>query len=159
MQQSMTDGLHERAAWDRHPNIGGPASTLLAIHDQFREASRRIASSVHREFPDVGWLRRAFRPLAITLHHHHHAEEAMLFPMVLARTGTAPEQLVRDHQVLTNAISAVEVALSHGDTIEARATIASFDDILVEHLAREEALVIPVLLGMSAREAWALLHG
>ena len=41
----------------------------------------------------------------------------------------------------------------------ARATIASFDEILVEHLAREETLVIPVLLAMTAREAWALLHG
>jgi hypothetical protein len=98
--------------------IAGPASTLLAIHDQFREASRRIVSLVNRESPDVEWVRRAFRPLAITLHHHHHAEEEMLFPMVLERTGTAPE-----------------------------------------HLAREEALVIPVLLEMPAREAWALLHG
>ena len=155
----MTDGAHERAAWDRHPNIAGPASTLLAIHDQFREASRRIASLVNRESPDVEWVRRAFRPLAITLHHHHHAEEEMLFPMVLERTGTAPEQLVRDHQVLMDAIAAVEAALLDGDTIRATATIASFDEILVEHLAREEVLVIPVLLEMTAREAWALLHG
>ena len=83
----------------------------------------------------------------------------MLFPMVLERTGTAPEQLVRDHQVLMDAIAAVEVALSDGDTIKARAAIASFDEILVEHLAREEALVIPVLLEMTAHEAWSLLHG
>jgi hypothetical protein len=58
-----------------------------------------------------------------------------------------------------DAIATVEAALSDGDTIKARATIASFDEILIEHLAREEALVIPVLLEMSAREAWALLHG
>jgi iron-sulfur cluster repair protein YtfE (RIC family) len=159
MEPSMTDGTPERAAWDRHPNIGGPASTLLAIHDQFREASRRVACLVNRDSPDVESARRAFRPLAITLHHHHHAEEEMLFPMVLERTGTAPEQLVRDHEVLVDAIAAVEAALSDGDTIEARARVASFDEILVEHLAREEALVIPVLLEMTAREAWALLHG
>jgi len=95
----MTDRAPERAAWDRHPNIAGPASTLLAIHDQFRAASRRIAFLIDGELPDVGWVRRAFRPLAITLQHHHHAEEEMLFPMVLERTGTAPEQLVQDHQV------------------------------------------------------------
>ena len=76
-----------------------------------------------------------------------------------AGTSTAPEQLVRDHQVLMDAIATVEAALSDGDTIKARATIASFDEILIEHLAREEALVIPVLLEMRAREAWALLHG
>jgi len=159
MEPSMTDGPHERTAWDRHPNIAGPASTLLAIHDQFRAASRRIAFLIDRDSPDVGWVRHAFRPLATTLHHHHHAEEVMLFPMVLARTGTAPEQLVRDHQTLMDAIAAVEAALSDGDTTRARATIASFDEILIEHLAREEALVVPVLLGMTAREAWALLQG
>ena len=155
----MTDGSHERAAWERHPNIGGPASTLLGIHDQFRAASRRIAFLIGREAPDVGWLRQAFRPLAITLHHHHHAEEEMLFPMVLRRTGTAPERLVQDHQVLTDAIAAVEAALSGGDTLRSRAAIASFDEILVEHLDREEALVVPVLLAMTAREAWTLLQG
>lgn len=150
---------HERATWDRHPNIGGPASTLLAIHDQFRAASRRIAFLIEQVSPDIAWVRRVFTPLALTLHHHHHAEEDMLFPMVLERTGMAPEQLVQDHQVLTDAIASVAAALSEGDTTRARVTIASFDEILVEHLAREEALVIPVLLAMTAREAWALLHG
>lgn len=82
----------------------------------------------------------------------------MLFPMVLDRTGTDPEQLVRDHQVLMDAIAAVEAALSDADTVKTTAAIASFDEILVEHLAREEALVIPVLLEMTADEAWALLH-
>jgi hemerythrin-like domain-containing protein len=154
----VRDSSHERAAWDRHPNIAGPASTLLVIHDQFRAASRHIGFLIDRESPDVGWVRRAFRPLANTLHHHHHAEEEMLFPMVLDRTGTDPEQLVRDHQVLMDAIAAVEAALSDADTVKTTAAIASFDEILVEHLAREEALVIPVLLEMTADEAWALLH-
>jgi hypothetical protein len=83
----------------------------------------------------------------------------MLFPMILERTGSAPERLVSDHQVLMNAIAAVEVALSQGDETLARATLARFDEILVAHLAREEALVIPVLLEMTAGEAWALLQG
>jgi iron-sulfur cluster repair protein YtfE (RIC family) len=155
----MADGVHDRAAWERHPNIAGPASTLLAIHDQFRAASRRILQVIEREPPDVGWARRAFRPLGMTLHHHHHAEEVMLFPMVLERTGSAPEELVADHDVLRDAIAAVEAALVENDTSKARATIATFDEILVTHLDREEAVVIPVLLGMTALEAWSLLHG
>ncbi|MGO9833321.1 MAG: hemerythrin domain-containing protein [Polyangiaceae bacterium] len=156
----MTNGVHERAAWERHPNIGGPPSTLLAIHDQFRAASRRLAFLIDRApLENIRGLRRAFEPLATTLHHHHHAEEVMLFPMVLERTGSAPEQLVSDHQVLKSAIAAVEAALSEGDKTKAKATIASFDEILVAHLGREEALVIPVLLEMTASEGWALLHG
>jgi len=155
----MTDGVHDRVAWDRHPNISGPASTLLAIHDQFRAASRRVAFLIDGDSPDVRRVGRAFSPLAMTLHHHHHAEEEMLFPIVLERTGTAPEHLVRDHQTLMGAIAAVEAALSTRDALAAKAAIATFDQILVEHLAREEALVIPVLLELTPGEAWALLHG
>ena len=97
-------------------------------------------------------MRRAFEPLATTLHHHHHAEEVMLFPLVLARTGAAPERLVSDHEELTAAIAAVRAGPSG-------ATIARFGEILVAHLDREEALVIPVLLEMTPGEAWALLGG
>jgi Hemerythrin HHE cation binding domain len=155
----MSAGVHDRATWNRHPNIAGPASTLLAIHDQFRAASRRIASVIDREPPDLGWARRAFGSLGMTLHHHHHAEEVMLFPLVLERTGSAPERLVADHEVLKDAIAAVEVSLRKGEPIAARAAIGSFDEVLVAHLDREEALVVPVLLGMTALEAWSLLHG
>ena len=37
--------------------------------------------------------------------------------------------------------------------------IVSFNDILVDHLHREEVLVIPVLLEMTSTEARALIHG
>jgi 8-oxo-dGTP diphosphatase len=153
--------LAMRVAWRKHPNIGGPASTLLAIHDQFRVASERLALLVDRgAAADLAWVARAFTPLAQTLHHHHHAEEAMLFPMVRERTGVAPEQLVLDHEALMNAIAAVDESLSAGaDKPRAKAAVARFQEILVAHLDREESLVIPVLLEMTANEAWALLHG
>lgn len=153
--------LASRAAWARHPNVSGPASTLLSVHDQFRAASRRLSLLVDQVVDeDRARLLRAFMPLAQTLHQHHHAEEAMLFPLVLARTGVTPAELVDDHLELTTAISAVEHALAtasgHG---LAKAAVATFDEILVRHLDREESLVIPVLLGMTPHEGWALLHG
>jgi 8-oxo-dGTP pyrophosphatase MutT (NUDIX family) len=153
--------LASRAAWLKHPNVSGPASTLLSIHDQFRAASRRLSVLVDQvAVEDRSRLLRAFMPLAQTLHHHHHAEEAMLFPLVLARTGIAPEELVDDHVELTTAIAAVEHALSTADGHAlAKAAVATFDEVLVSHLDREESLVIPVLLGMTPHEAWAFLHG
>jgi hemerythrin-like domain-containing protein len=108
---------------------------------------------------DLGWLRRAFVPLAQTLHHHHHAEEVMLFQLVHERTGDAPTELVDDHGALTRAIAAVADTLARGERVEARAAIVTFDEILVAHLDREEELVIPILLGMTAEEAWSLLQG
>jgi iron-sulfur cluster repair protein YtfE (RIC family) len=132
----------------------GPAALLLAIHGQFRAASARLVELADRE---VAIIARIFVPLAQTLHHHHHAEEAMLFPLVERRTGTAPSRLVDDHGELTVAITAVETALRARANVPA--AIAAFDRVLVEHLDREEALVLPVLRAMSPAEAWAQIHG
>ena len=131
-----------------------PAELLLAIHGQFRAASARLVELADR---DAAIIARVFVPLAQTLHHHHHAEEAMLFPLVEKRTGTAPSRLVDDHGELTAAIAAVETALRARAGVSA--AITAFDRVLVEHLDREEALVLPVLRAMSPAEAWAQIHG
>jgi hypothetical protein len=148
-----------RAAWEKHPHFGGPASTLLAIHDQFRAASRRLREALaQRDDIDLRWAGMMFRPLATTLHHHHHAEELMLFPYVERRTGRAPSELVTDHASLTDAIAALERSLVAGaDLATARAAAATFDDVLGAHLSREESLVIPVLLELPPAETWELV--
>jgi 8-oxo-dGTP pyrophosphatase MutT (NUDIX family) len=155
--------LARRSAWLKHPNVVGPAGTLLGIHDQFRIASDRLSLVLARESEtgtDLGYVARVFRPLAQTLHHHHHAEEAMLFTLIEHRTGTAPERLVTDHEELTRAIAEVEASLtSDADRARANAAVAAFGEVLGAHLDREEALVIPVLLRMTPDEAWALIHG
>jgi len=149
----------ERTKWQLHPNFGGPASMLLGVHDHFRLGSRRLLQLLVAAPPDLAHASRAFRPLAEMLHHHHHAEEAMLFPLIRRRTGAAPERLVTDHETLTAAIAYLSARLSKSDDAnEAKAAAESFDQILVEHLAREESLVMPVLLEMTASEAWAGIH-
>ena len=151
--------LAERADWRAHRHIAGPAGTLLAIHGQFRAASERVALLVARE-SDLGWVGRAFSQLSQTLHHHHHAEEALLFPFMERRTGTAPERLVDDHRELTRAIEAVEVALTtHADRARAIDAVSVFAEVLATHLDREESLVIPVLLELSPADGWAMVHG
>ena len=132
----------------------GPAALLLAIHGQFRAASARLVELADR---DALRIAQIFVPLAQTLHHHHHAEEVMLFPLVERKTGAAPSRLVDDHGELTAAIAAVETALRSRAPM--RAPITAFDRVLVEHLDREEALVLPVLRAMSPAEAWAQIHG
>jgi hemerythrin-like domain-containing protein len=149
----------DRAAWREHPNVAGPASMLLFIHDQFRAASERLRALVANGV-EAATLARHFRPLAEVLHHHHHAEEAMLFPAVLAVTGDAPVRLVEDHVELTRAIDELEASLAGTSTPERiAAAVATFDDVLVTHLEREEALVLPVLLAMTPAEAQQMLHG
>jgi iron-sulfur cluster repair protein YtfE (RIC family) len=152
---SMTD------AWRTHPNADGPAGMLLEIHDHFRAVSTRLlaladGAAVH----GVATLARMFVPLAETLHHHHHAEEAMMFPLIHRRTGTAPEQLIADHDEMTTAITRVEAALrARVDAEAVKSAVASFHAILIAHLDREEALVVPVLLEMTPYEAWSQING
>lgn len=142
------------AAWRAHPNIAGPAGTLLGIHDQFRAASRRLLAFAEEATPaDLPHLRRAFAPLAETLHHHHHAEEAMLFPAI-----DAPQRLAEDHETLTRAISELESSFTV-DVARMREAAAKLDRVLVTHLDREECDVVPFLLSMRPHEAWSLIHG
>ncbi len=153
----MTDA--ERAAWRENPNVAGPASMLLYIHDHFRAAGSRLRSLVTAG-ADFATVAREFRPLAEVLHLHHHAEEATLFPAVLRATGVAPEQLVLDHAELTRAIAAVEASLTSTASPAAIAeAVTTFDDVLTAHLEREEQLVVPVLLAMTPAEAHHMMHG
>ena len=114
-----------RKAWESDPRMrrSQHAPMLLAIHDQFRAASRRIETDP-----------RIFVPLAEVLHHHHHAEEVMLFPQL----DTAAK-LEADHVELTAAIAAAEEDPT-------RETLARFSAVLEAHLDREELQVVPVLL-------------
>lgn len=160
IRNAVADVLRQmdHATWRTHPNIAGPASTLLAIHDQFRAAGQRLSLLVERE-PDLGWVARAFAPLADTLHHHHRAEEALLFPALARRAAIDPERLVGDHAELTASIGAVQQSLAPGaDRRVAKGVVARFGDVLVTHLDREERLAIPCLLEISPSEAWAILH-
>jgi len=148
--------------WRDNPNFAGPASTLLGIHGQFRAAADRLLLFLERKDDDeieLGFVARAYVPLATTLHHHHHAEEMMLFPMIAKKTGTAPARLEADHKELTDAIAHLETALRGTDRPAAITSAKAFHRILNDHLDREEELVVPVLLTMTPNEAWAMIHG
>lgn len=109
---------------------------LLSIHDSFRAATKRLSEL-------SGPARRhLFHRLATTLHHHHHAEEVMLFPQVARRTGVQPEELIDDHEELMRAIDRAASALSE----DADTDLGEVTQILLTHLEREEALVIPIML-------------
>ena len=133
------------------------ALMLLSIHDQFRAASNHL---VHLVADDRGTaaIRPLFSRLAEVLHHHHHVEEVMVFPLIRRLTGVAPEQLQVDHDEMTAAIEAVETRLGAHDGTRVGEAITRFHEILVTHLDREEALVIPVFLELAPDELWQQLH-
>jgi iron-sulfur cluster repair protein YtfE (RIC family) len=130
---------------------------LLAIHDQFRAVSNQLVALADAH-ADAAAIATLFVPLAQVLHHHHHAEEAMVFPVMLRQTGTAPDHLQADHDEMTAAIGEV-VHVLRTRTGELADAVRRFHDILIAHLDREEKLVVPMFLALSPREAWDLIHG
>jgi hemerythrin superfamily protein len=130
---------------------------LLAVHDHFRAVSNQLAALVDAR-ADAAAVARLFVPLAQVLHHHHHAEEAMVFPLVLRQTGTAPDHLQADHDEMSAAIDDV-VKILRARTGELADAVRRFHSILIAHLDREEELVMPVFLALAPREAWDLIHG
>lgn len=113
---------------------------LLQAHDQFRRAADVL---VERPGPE---RRHLFRRLVTVLRHHHHAEEVGLFPLVRRHIGDALDTLVDDHAMLDEAVASAAGQLTHGDPTEA---LMHLRTVLNEHLDREEALVVPVLLRLS----------
>lgn len=129
--------MSERKSWSQHPRFHlSPAALLLSIHDSFREAMARLAVMHGAVRPML------FQRVATSLHHHHHAEEALLFPEVKRVSGVLPAELEADHEVLNIALR--ETGASFGTRQDA--DIEPLREILLGHLDREEALVIPVML-------------
>lgn len=145
-------GHARRARWRRDPKVNAsPAGMLLVVHDHFRVAAGRLRLLVAEPGTlESGWLARTFRPLADMLHHHHHLEEMLLFHRI--EEGPA---LTDDHKELTAAIDAVNEAFRTADA-GAQAIVRRFDDVLVDHLDREEAILVPMLSALSQSEVAAL---
>ncbi|MEN0065177.1 MAG: hemerythrin domain-containing protein [Myxococcota bacterium] len=129
--------MPKRSRWERHPRFHGQAAMLLQVHDGFRSALDRLVVE-----PDQRYL---FRRLVSVLRHHHHAEEIGLFPLVEARLGRTLDELVADHQALDEAIAQAADGFARGDPVDG---LARLQPVLIGHLDREEALVIPVLLDL-----------
>lgn len=152
--------MGEREAWERHPNIGGMAGMLLHIHDSFRATSKALRALSGDSSPAAeARMRQLFAPLARTLHHHHHAEEEMLFPLVRERSGEAPATLIDDHQTLMARVAEVRAALDDQHAATLAPLLEALDVELCDHLAREEAIAVPMLLELTREETFRMLYG
>lgn len=155
-----------RAEWPAHPRY--PAQTLLLeSHSAFRKTSgwlidrvrsletqavdaRKRARWVNRVRGDFEWWMAGMRG-------HERYEEGKLYPYLANRFGASFAHLEAGHAVLHRYADAVSTA-AREHYAGARALGAVIDalrehqDILLEHLAEEEELVIPMLLALSPDE-------
>lgn len=134
---------------------------LMAMHKAMRADSQRlIAAAAALPDGDTGAaaaLGRAFAAIVGLIHDHHWTEDDVMYPFLLDRVRTFEHDAIRlenDHVELDAAMARINARfrllahqLSAALWQDTRSHLldeaAAFDRVLVDHLDREEDLVIP----------------
>lgn len=169
IRAALPDWPRER--WATTPGYGGFPAHFLGVHAGLRDAAALLSNRIDAvaDAPvgarDALWRATDVTGLAAALtshaHHHHDLEEANLFPW-LASSRPAFARAMRlldgDHRVLEETLGRVEAsavrdargaAREHDDRTLGEAVAAARDlsALLVRHLADEEEIAVPALLG------------
>ncbi len=143
---------------------------FASLHDAMRRDAARLEAAVAGVDPSaVQPLRSWWHRFAAVITHHHHREDDVVWPALEARApGFAADAapLHEDHEALDRAMGAVRTtlaALEPGQDAEwarrdAFRAVIDFRSILVDHLAREEALAFPLLVATYTAEEYAELE-
>ncbi len=160
---------YPREVWTGHVNLGDMARFWLARHEMFRELSQALvqAAGALREGdvpPDQfrQWFAPRLNFLLGELQTHHMIEDRQYFPVfVRAETSLAKgfDVLEADHETIHHALDdlarsgqMLAGAVDGGTPLVTRAadgfaTVSDgFMKILLQHLADEEDLIVPVIL-------------
>lgn len=141
--------------------ISEHSQVLIAMHKAMRADSRRLISAVDAlpagDTQEATALGRAFAAIVGLIHDHHWTEDDVMYPFLLQRVPGFESDTLRlenDHVELDAAMARINARfrlLAHqlsarlwqdtrGHLLE---EAAAFDRVLVDHLDREEALVVP----------------
>src|SRR5918994_1810683 len=152
---------------DPEPNSVPPIPTsehsrvLIAMHKAMRVDSQRLITAVDAmpagHIEHAAALGRAFAAIVGLIHDHHWTEDDVMYPFLLERVRTFEGDAIRlenDHVELDAAMARINARfrlLAHQlsarlwqDTrshLRDEATV--FNQVLVDHLNREEAVVLP----------------
>ena len=140
-----------RAQWRSHPRFSRQA-LLLRSHEGFRGRSRWLIHLAERRDTDLAWIERSFHQWMWGMRSHEAYEEGKLYPYLTCRYGISMEDLEAGHHELSRLRRKVFGALDVRDRQELHAALVEFDTELVDHLRKEEDVVIPLLLGLSPEE-------
>jgi hemerythrin-like domain-containing protein len=146
--------------------ISEHSRVLIAMHKAMRTDSQRLIRAVDAlpagDTQHAAALGRAFAAVVGLIHDHHWTEDDVMYPFLLERVRTFESdalKLENDHVELDAAMARINARfrlLAH--QLSARLwqdtrghlldEAAAFDRVLVEHLDREEAVVVPSLESM-----------
>ncbi|MFC4040676.1 SRPBCC family protein [Dactylosporangium siamense] len=116
--------------------------------DRLAEFAVSAAAGRRRPGPrQLAALRAHVGDVIDAIHHHHTGEDGFLWPMLLEATGPNAEleALSGDHGELDPLMDAIRSALETRDFAALQAASVRLRDLMVEHLAEEEAVVVPIV--------------
>jgi hypothetical protein len=146
---------------------------FVIMHGAMRASARRLEATLaglgQGEAVRVAALSTWFDGFCASVHHHHTVEDTIFFPALLERDAVAElvERMASDHHDLDDAFAGVRAALDGLATagaagwdqalLVARAAAARLSHVLLDHLEREEAFVLP-RLGVFSPEEHQAMH-
>ena len=148
-----------RHAWTEHPNWPQQV-LLLGSHDNFRRVSRHLVECAE-DREDVAFIGSLFVRWVSAMRSHEAYEEHKLYPYLAKRWGADFAQATEGHAQLharcDEVVAAVRALVNTDEETDAlhkalADALRAHDDVLIDHLAHEEDVVIPLLLQMSAKE-------
>lgn len=129
------------------------ATALLMSHHGFRRDIARFRGALEKvargDSSKVAALREEWQSYKNTLHGHHEAEDKGVFPSVLGQKpslGPVIERLTADHRRIDPLLARGDAAFAElPDTETAALVVSELTALLDDHLAVEEAEIIPFL--------------
>ncbi len=148
-----------------------PNSTkeMLAVHRVFRREATLMPRLV-QAVPDgdtrqAALIAEGFRDYQLGLHIHHTGEDTLVWPLLLARVDLDADMVLQmepEHQALARSMEAVDRALPAWQAAPSAATagpvlaaLGTHRDVLHEHLADEEANILPLIEEHLTVAEWA----
>ena len=141
--------------------ISEHSRVLIAMHKAMRADSLRLISAAKAlpggDTESAAALGRAFAAIVGLIHDHHWTEDDVMYPFLLERVSTFEHDAIRlenDHVELDAAMARISARfrlLAHQLSAplwqDTRSHLldeaAAFNQVLVDHLDREEAVVLP----------------
>lgn len=150
MTQSDSDRRAAAAAVAHHARLAGALGTQ-AMRLRDAAAGGSVTEVIRSRAELVAWLQTELLP-------HAQAEEQALYPAAARRPGgrVLVEGLLAEHAVLAALVDELEGA---GTPIDAAAAARAVNVLFAVHLAKENDLILPLLLASDEVSVAALLHG
>jgi len=129
------------------------ATALMMSHHAFRRDLGRFAKALdqvaHGDTARIPALRQEWAGFHMALHGHHHSEDTGIFPALAAEhAALVPtlDRLTADHHQIDPLLEQGDLGFAElPDTTHARQAVTDITRLLHDHLALEEAEVVPFL--------------